>query len=89
MPEVYRHPGRYAQAFRDAAIQNFLALLLRAISNRVLCHDESRDQLRTGSNPPRTVVQNYPTAAKRIHGGMGFERSLEDDLKLIDLSHEL
>jgi hypothetical protein len=51
--------------------------------------DESGDHVRTGSNPPRKVIQNYPAAAERIRGGMRFEWSLIGDLKLIDLSHEL
>jgi hypothetical protein len=52
-------------------------------------NNESRDHLRTGPNPPRTVIQNYPAAAERIRGGMRFEWSLIGDLKLIDLSHQL
>jgi hypothetical protein len=54
-----------------------------------LGNDESRDHVRTGLNPPRKVIQNYPAAADRIRGGMRFEWSLIGDLKLIDLSQQL
>jgi hypothetical protein len=62
---------------------------LRVINNRVLGNEGSRDHVRTGSNPPRKVIQNYPAAAERIRGGMRFEWRLIGDLKLIDLSHQL
>jgi len=88
VPEVYRYPGRYTQAFQDAAIQNLMAFSLRIISNTFLATKSRVTMYELAQTAPLGHPE-LPAAGERIPGGMRFDGSLIGDLKLIDLSHEL